>query len=256
MELTEEVDDDAAVGEPPGGVAEVGAALRGHDPDASGRRHAAGVRVRVAEVEQHHRRPLRLLLLLPGHRRCWRGRARASRFGAAAVAAAPGGGGGHGAEVLADGHHGRRRHEGQRQHHHGHHNRRQHAEVLQRQADHLPAAVRAVAAAVVGGACHGGRLASPFELSPPRRIFVSLNSQDSTTVEKYTCSHIYSLQDSKFHLVILNCRDVMFKGHSCNYILGGWCVQVVISSFAHGMEVVDEMYFQRICEVMVDSKTK
>jgi len=26
------------------------------------------------------------------------------------------------------------------------------------------------------------------------------------------------------------------------------------SSFAHGMEVVDEMYFQRICEVMVDSK--
>jgi hypothetical protein len=169
VELTEEVDDDAAVGEAAGGVVEVSAALGRHDPYAADRRHAAGVRVRVAEVEQHHRRPPPPLLLPGG--RCCRGsrRARAALSGAAGVA--PRGGGGHGAQVLPDGDHGRRRRECQRQHHDGHHRRSQHAEVLQREADHL---------AAVGGARHGG-------LFEQQVLDISLSAlRDSTTAEKYT----------------------------------------------------------------------
>ena len=34
-------------------------------------------------------------------------------------------------------------------------------------------------------------------------IFVSLaNSQDSTTVKEHVCSHLYTLQDSKFRLAL------------------------------------------------------
>ena len=52
--LTDEVEDDAAVGEPPRGVVEVGPPLRRRDADPHHRRHAARVAVGVAEVEQHH----------------------------------------------------------------------------------------------------------------------------------------------------------------------------------------------------------
>lgn len=51
--LTEEVDGEAAVAEPAGGVAEEGAALRRRDVPPHGRRNAARVRVGVPEVEHH-----------------------------------------------------------------------------------------------------------------------------------------------------------------------------------------------------------
>jgi hypothetical protein len=163
-------------------VVEVGAALRRHDPYAAGRRHAAGVRVRVAEVEQHHRRRSPPPLLLPGGR-CCRGSRRARAALSSAAGVAPGGGGGHGAQVLPDGDHGRRRRERERQHHGGHHHRRQHAEVLQREADHL---------AAVGGARHGGL----FEQQVYGRLMdISLCAlRDSTTAEKYS-RVVYSVLD-------------------------------------------------------------
>lgn len=49
--LTDEVDDEAAVGDAAGGAAEVGAPLRQRDVQPHRRRHPAGVRVGVAEVE-------------------------------------------------------------------------------------------------------------------------------------------------------------------------------------------------------------
>ena len=65
--LTEEVDGEAAVAEAAGGAREEGAALRAREVPPPGRRHAAGVRVGVAEVEQH--RPGARAAPEPGARR-------------------------------------------------------------------------------------------------------------------------------------------------------------------------------------------
>ena len=67
VRLTEVVHDEAAVAEPSGGAAEMGAALREREVAPKRRRGAARVRVRVAERE--HNRPPRAPLLRGDRRR-------------------------------------------------------------------------------------------------------------------------------------------------------------------------------------------